>query len=131
MRLAVVLLIAQSVLLGCAKVEVHPASWETTEREGIPFYLQRPYVVVQKSFPIEGEEGYLFGTIDRSTGTVRFQDMSDELSKRIGVEKEMSEFLPCGVRFSLLAYRGGKQDKLFSQTVSPEAVELAGNWMDV
>lgn len=89
MKLVVILLIAQAVLLGCAKVEVHPASWETTEKEGIPFYLQRPYVVVQKSFPIEGEEGYLFGTIDRSTGTVHFQDMSDKLSKRIGVGKEI------------------------------------------
>jgi hypothetical protein len=74
---------------GCAKIEVYPASQEQLENKGIPFYLQRPYVVVKKSFPIEGEEGYLFGTVDPATGMVHFADMSNELSKRLGIDNKI------------------------------------------
>jgi hypothetical protein len=58
---------------GCAKVCVAPADPNRAERQGIPFYLQRPYVVVKKEFPAEGEEGYLVATLFEQGGQAKLR----------------------------------------------------------
>src|SRR5678815_2135579 len=52
-----------SALVGCARVTVRPASKDSNERAGIPFYMQRPYVAIKQEIPAEGEEGYLVATL--------------------------------------------------------------------
>jgi hypothetical protein len=53
-------------LAACASVSVRPAhrAPDGDEREGMPFYLQRPYVVIEQEIPIEGSEGYLAANYD-------------------------------------------------------------------
>src|SRR5438552_4142025 len=64
--------IACLILTGsCAKVTVRPSSrsLDRAEHEGMPFYLQRPYVVIEREMPIEGCEGYLSALYDPNTDT--------------------------------------------------------------
>jgi hypothetical protein len=49
---------------GCASVDVTRVRDADYETHGFRFYRPRPYVVVNKSFPVAGDDFFLYGTVD-------------------------------------------------------------------
>lgn len=89
-------------LANCAKIRVQPADPNSTERDGVVIYPQRPYLVVKEEFPVEGDEGYLVGTFTQGFVTIRANEL---LAARFG-EKDIR--VPASaIRVSVSADEGG------------------------
>jgi hypothetical protein len=78
---------AACLLTACAGVAVHRVDPADTKADGVPFYLQRPYIAVLEEFPIEGEQGYVLARYDAATKTVTLGDVGP-LAARLGAGEQ-------------------------------------------
>ena len=120
-------LLVSGVLASCARVSVAPASPDSCERAGIPFYLQRPYVVIKQETAVEGEEGFLVATVKEDglhlqaipLDVRNCLDPLQKLGQEIRIPFEAVRLLTVPAA-SLFSRSAGTTDQPFGQATSGE-----------
>jgi hypothetical protein len=118
----ILLLLFSIVIAGCATVEVKRVRDDDYTTSGFRFYRPRPYIVMNKSFPIIGDDFFIYGAVD-ATNRVVVVDAShlpDPLkSQFIGISRYKVEIPMSIIKSGDHVQEGLAPSKGREQTVQP------------